>query len=53
MDVSGNKVARATELVKLLSLQKSMQAVIKLITAMKFPNLAEKFSNILEVGLLL
>lgn len=53
MDVTGDKLARATELMKLLSLEKSMKGAIKLVTALKLPNLAEKFSNILEVSLLL
>lgn len=49
MDVSGDKLVRATELVKLLTLEKSMRGAIKLVTAMKLPNLAERFSCILEV----
>lgn len=40
---------RATELVKLLSLEKSVRGAIKLVTALKLPNLAERFNNILEV----
>ena len=51
MGVSGDKLVRATELVKLLSLEKSMKGAIKLVTALKLPNLAERFSGILEVGL--
>lgn len=51
-DVSGDKLERATELVKLLSLEKSMKGAIKLVTALKLPNLAERFSNILEVNIL-
>lgn len=43
---------RATELVKLLTLEKSMRGAIKLVTALKLPNLAERFSSILEVSLL-
>nr|CAD1839418.1 unnamed protein product [Ananas comosus var. bracteatus] len=39
---------RATELVKLLSLEKSVKGAIKLVTALKLPMLAERFSNILE-----
>ena len=52
MDISGDKLVRATELVKLLSLEKSMKGAIKLVTALKLPNLAEKFNDILEVRLL-
>lgn len=40
---------RATELVKLLSMEKSVKGAIKLVTALKLPNLAERFSTILEV----
>lgn len=46
---SGDKLVRATELVKLLSLDKSMQGAIKLVTKLKLPNLAERFNSILEV----
>lgn len=46
---SGDKLVRATELVKLLSLEKSVRGAIKLVTALKLPNLAERFNNILEV----
>jgi len=52
MDISGNKLVRATELVKLLTLEKSVRGAIKLVTALKLPNLAERFSSILEVSLL-
>lgn len=41
---------RATELVKLLALEKSVKGAIKLVTALKLPNLAERFNAILEVG---
>jgi chromosome transmission fidelity protein 4 len=34
---------------KLLSLEKSMKGAIKLVTALKLPNLAERFNSILEV----
>lgn len=51
-NISGDKLVRATELVKLLSLEKSMKGAIKLVTNLKLPNLAEKFSSILEVILL-
>lgn len=40
---------RAIELVKLLSLEKSVRGAIKLVTALKLPNLAERFNDILEV----
>lgn len=45
---NSDKLVRATELVKLLSLEKSMKGAIKLVTALKLPNLAEKFNDILE-----
>lgn len=47
---SGDKLVRATELVKLLSMEKSVRGAIKLVTALKLPNLAERFNTILEVG---
>lgn len=43
---------RAMELVKLLTLEKSVRGAIKLVTALKLPNLAERFNNILEQRLL-
>ncbi|XP_047163216.1 protein ENHANCER OF LHP1 1 [Vigna umbellata] len=49
---NSNKLVRATELVKLLTLEKSMRGAIKLVTALKLPNLAERFSSILEERLL-
>ncbi|KAJ1428121.1 WD40/YVTN repeat-like-containing domain superfamily [Sesbania bispinosa] len=49
---NSDKLERATELVKLLSLEKSMKGAIKLVTALKLPNLAERFSSILEERLL-
>eukprot|EP00256_Glycine_max_P033285 XP_006578517.1 WD repeat and HMG-box DNA-binding protein 1 isoform X2 [Glycine max] len=49
---NSDKLVRATELVKLLTLEKSMRGAIKLVTAMKLPNLAERFSCILEERLL-
>ncbi|KAK6153502.1 hypothetical protein DH2020_013141 [Rehmannia glutinosa] len=49
---NGDKLVRATELVKLLSLEKSVRGAIKLVTALKLPNLAERFNNILEEKLL-
>lgn len=47
--MSGDKLVRATELVQLLTLEKSVKGAIKLVTALKLPNLAERFSTILEV----
>ncbi|KAJ4843865.1 hypothetical protein Tsubulata_039305 [Turnera subulata] len=49
---NGDKLVRATELVKLLSLEKSVRGAIKLVTALKLPNLAERFNSILEERLL-
>ncbi|XP_051117098.1 protein ENHANCER OF LHP1 1 isoform X2 [Andrographis paniculata] len=49
---NGDKLVRATELVKLLSLEKSVRGAIKLVTALKLPNLAEHFNTILEEKLL-
>uniref|UniRef100_A0A9I9DEJ9 WD repeat and HMG-box DNA-binding protein 1 n=1 Tax=Cucumis melo TaxID=3656 RepID=A0A9I9DEJ9_CUCME len=49
---NGDKLVRATELVKLLSLEKSVKGAIKLVTALKLPNLAERFNAILEERLL-
>lgn len=50
MVISGDKLVRATELVKLLSLEKSVKGAIKLVTVLKLPNLAERFNSILEVS---
>lgn len=50
MVVSGDKLVRATELVKLLTLEKSMKGAIQLVTALKLPNLAERFNSIVEVS---
>ncbi|XP_059644815.1 protein ENHANCER OF LHP1 1 [Cornus florida] len=49
---NGDKLVRATELVKLLSLEKSVKGAIKLVTALKLPNLAERFNTILEQRML-
>lgn len=49
---NGDKLVRAIELVKLLSLEKSVRGAIKLVTALKLPNLAERFNTILEERLL-
>lgn len=48
--VLGDKLVRATELVKLLSVEKSVKGAIQLATALKLPSLAEKFNSILEVN---
>lgn len=48
--ISGDKLVRAIELVKLLSLEKSVKGAIKLVTALKLPNLAERFNSVLEVS---
>ncbi|KAK2969699.1 hypothetical protein RJ640_004205 [Escallonia rubra] len=49
---NGDKLVRATELVKLLSMEKSVRGAVKLVTALKLPNLAERFSTILEERML-
>ncbi|KAF3957802.1 hypothetical protein CMV_017222 [Castanea mollissima] len=49
---NGDKLVRAIELVKLLSLEKSVKGAIKLVTALKLPNLAERFNSVLEERLL-
>ncbi|KAK8936893.1 hypothetical protein KSP39_PZI011752 [Platanthera zijinensis] len=46
---NGDKLVRATELARLLSMEKSIKGSIKLVTALKLPNLAERFNDILEV----
>lgn len=43
-----DKLARATELARLLTLEKSLKGAIKLATALKLPALAERFNGILE-----
>ncbi|XWS60390.1 hypothetical protein CRYUN_Cryun07bG0032400 [Craigia yunnanensis] len=45
---NGDKLVRAIELVKLLSVEKSVRGAIQLATALKLPILAERFNNILE-----
>ncbi|XP_015883273.3 protein ENHANCER OF LHP1 1 [Ziziphus jujuba] len=50
---NGDKLVRATELVKLLSLEKSVKGAIKLVTVLKLPNLAERFNSILEERMLI
>lgn len=47
--LSGDNFVRASELMKLLTLEKSMTAAITLVTKLKLPFLAEKFNSILEV----
>ncbi|KAK7845380.1 wd repeat and hmg-box dna-binding protein 1 [Quercus suber] len=49
---NGDKLVRAIELVKLLSLEKSVKGAIKLVTALKLPNLAERFNSVLEERLI-
>ncbi|CAH2064947.1 unnamed protein product [Thlaspi arvense] len=49
---SSDKFVRASELMKLLYLEKSMRAAITLVTKLKLPFLAEKFCSILEERLL-
>ncbi|XP_035541582.1 WD repeat and HMG-box DNA-binding protein 1 isoform X3 [Juglans regia] len=49
---NGDKLVRATELVKLLTMEKSVKGAIKLVTALKLPNLAERFNSVLEERLL-
>ncbi|KAL8130298.1 hypothetical protein V2J09_019453 [Rumex salicifolius] len=49
---NSDKLVRATELMKLLVLEKSMKGAIKLVTTLKLPNLAERFSSILEERIL-
>ncbi|CAL9247968.1 unnamed protein product [Arabidopsis halleri] len=49
---SSDSFVRASELMKLLTLEKSMRAAITLVTKLKLPFLAEKFSSILEERLL-
>lgn len=47
--IEGDKLVRATELARALSLEKSVRGAIKLVTALKLPILAERFNGILEV----
>lgn len=46
---TGDKLVRATELAKLLTLEKSMKGALTLVTRLKLPILQEKFSSLLEV----
>eukprot|EP01018_Ginkgo_biloba_P014897 Gb_40172 [translate_table: standard] len=48
----GDKLVRATELATLLSLDKSLNGAIKLVTAMKLPILAERLNAMLEEKML-
>ena len=50
MTIPGDKLVRATELARLLTLEKSLKGAIKLVTALKLPLLAERFNGILEVN---
>ncbi|KAI3970779.1 hypothetical protein MKX01_024426 [Papaver californicum] len=45
---NGDKLERATELVKLLSLDKSVKGAIRIATVLKLPVLADRFNCILE-----
>ncbi|GMI78175.1 Enhancer Of Lhp1 [Hibiscus trionum] len=45
---NSDKLVRAIELVKLLSIEKSIRGAIQLATALKLPILAERFNEILE-----
>ncbi|XP_038687193.1 WD repeat and HMG-box DNA-binding protein 1-like isoform X2 [Tripterygium wilfordii] len=49
---TGDKLERAAELAKLLSLDSHLEGAIKLATRLKLPKLAEEFNNILEERLL-
>ncbi|KAG6556808.1 hypothetical protein Mapa_001755 [Marchantia paleacea] len=44
----GDKLARALELASMLSLHKSLEGAIKLVTAMRLPTLAERMNTVLE-----
>lgn len=44
----GDKLARALELSSQLSLHKSMEGALKLVTAMRLPSLAERINQLLE-----
>ncbi|KAL5657729.1 hypothetical protein ACJX0J_030892, partial [Zea mays] len=45
---SGDKLVRASELARLLKLEKSMKGALSLVTRLKLPMLQEKFSSIIE-----
>ncbi|OAE24831.1 hypothetical protein AXG93_4242s1030 [Marchantia polymorpha subsp. ruderalis] len=45
---TGDKLARALELASMLSLHKSLEGAIKLVTAMRLPTLAERMNTLLE-----
>ncbi|XP_062194749.1 protein ENHANCER OF LHP1 1 [Phragmites australis] len=49
---NGDKLVRATELAKLLTLEKSMKGALTLVTRLKLPILQEKFSSILEARMI-
>ncbi|GKU95088.1 hypothetical protein SLEP1_g8491 [Rubroshorea leprosula] len=45
---NGDKLVRATELAKLLSVKKSVKGAIQLATALKLPSLEERFNSVVE-----
>lgn len=47
--LQGDKLVRATELARLLTMEKSIKGAIKLVSTLKLPILAERFNDILEV----
>lgn len=49
LTLPGDKLARALELSSQLSLHKSMEGALKLVTAMRLPSLAERINQLLEV----
>ncbi|KAK1274208.1 hypothetical protein QJS04_geneDACA023926 [Acorus gramineus] len=49
---NGDKLVRATELARLLTLEKSIKGAVKLVTTLKLPNLAERISGMLEERLM-
>lgn len=50
---AGDKLVKAVELTKKLTLDKSWKGAIKLVSAMKLPALAERLSTMYEVMLIL
>lgn len=48
LTLPGDKLARALELSSQLSLHKSMEGALKLVTAMRLPSLAERINQLLE-----
>ena len=47
--ITGDKLAKALELASLLSLHKSMEGAVKLVSAARLPALAERMNQLLEV----